>query len=153
MEALQYRRATAPDIPALARIRREGGWDGGAPEERMALYLAGEHHPQHALLPRIMFLALADSVPVGYIAGHLTRRYECDGELEWMFVSPAHRRAGVAGALLRLLATWFAEQGAARVCVDVEPSNTAARHFYRSRGAVDLNPHWLVWNDIRDLAV
>jgi len=31
-----------------------------------------------------MFIALnADSI-VGYIAGYLTRRYECDGELQYL---------------------------------------------------------------------
>jgi hypothetical protein len=34
------------------------------------------------------------------------------------------------------------------VCVDVEPSNTAARRFYAAHGAVDLKPSWMVWEDI-----
>jgi hypothetical protein len=35
------------------------------------------------------------------------------------------------------------------VCVDVEPENRVARAFYSRHGAVPLNPHWLVWDDIR----
>jgi ribosomal protein S18 acetylase RimI-like enzyme len=69
--------------------------------------------------------------------------------LEWINVIPERRGAGVASELLRLLAGWFVEQKAFRVCVDVEPSNTVARAFYTRHGAETLNPHWLVWNDIR----
>jgi hypothetical protein len=31
-------------------------------------------------------------------------------------------------------------------CVDV--GDDAARPFYRRHGAVELNRHWMVWNDI-----
>ena len=54
---------------AMARIRTEGGWEGGTSEDRMARYLAGEHHPQHALPPRIIYVALQGDSLVGYIAG------------------------------------------------------------------------------------
>lgn len=68
---------------------------------------------------------------VGLVAGHLTRRHACDGELEWINVIPERRGGGIASALLRKLAAWFAEQKASRICVDVEPSNFAARRFYK----------------------
>ena len=145
------RRATPADINAMARIRAEGGWEGGAPAPRMAAYLAGEHHPQHALLPRVIFVAEDAGSMVGFIAGHLTRRYECDGELEWIFVLPAERGGDVASQLLHQLANWFLEQGARRICVDVDPANDRARRFYRRHGAEDLNKHWLVWPDIAGL--
>ena len=114
----------------------------------MRRYLAGEHHPQQALLPRRMWVAAETVVgaPIGYVAGHLTRRFGCDGELQWIYVVPEHRGTRVASELLCLLATWFAQQGARRVCVDV--GNERARRFYKRHGAVDLNEHWLVWNDI-----
>jgi hypothetical protein len=35
--------------------------------------------------------------------------------------------------------------------VDVDPDNRAGRSFYARHGAVSLNAHWLVWNDIRDV--
>jgi GNAT superfamily N-acetyltransferase len=149
MGIVSYRQADKSDVPAMARIREEGGWEGGAPADRMTAYLDGRHHPQHALVPRIIYVAHEGDAPVGYIAGHLTRRYACDGELEWLYVVPERRRSAVASELLRLLATWFAGQKASRICVDVEPSNTVARHFYAWHGASELNPHWLVWSDIR----
>jgi RimJ/RimL family protein N-acetyltransferase len=58
----------------------------------------------------------------------------------------------VAAELLRVLAFWFADENAKRVCVDADPENPGARAFYRKHGAQDLNPHWLVWPDITELA-
>jgi ribosomal protein S18 acetylase RimI-like enzyme len=126
-----------------ARWETEEFW-----EKRISGYLDGEHHPQKALMPRVIYVATEGNSLVGFIAGHLTRRYECDGELEWIDVIPAHRRSGVASELLRLLAAWFSGQNARRICVDVDPANTVARRFYTRHGAESLNPHWLVWNDI-----
>jgi len=83
------------------------------------------------------------------VAGHLTRRHGCDGELQWINVIPERRGSGIASELLRLLAGWFVEQKAFRICVNVDPSNAVARAFYIRHGAEKLNDHWLVWNDIR----
>jgi ribosomal protein S18 acetylase RimI-like enzyme len=143
-----YRPSQAADIPAMARIRaREWGsfdyWTS-----RIAGYLEGESNPQRALPPRTCYVAVDESSVVGFVAGHLTRRYDCEGELEWINVIPERRGAGIASELLRLLAGWFVEQKALRVCVDVEPSNAVARAFYARHRAETLNEHWLVWNDI-----
>lgn len=146
MAAVHYRKADLADVPALARLRREGE-AGGASEDRMMRYLAGEHHPQQALLPRVLWMATEAESPIGYVAGHLTRRYGCDGELQWIYVVQEWRGGQVAAELLRLLAVWFVEQKALRICVDV--GSEPARRFYKRHGAEDLNQHWLVWNDIR----
>jgi ribosomal protein S18 acetylase RimI-like enzyme len=118
-------------------------------KNRISGYLEGEIHPQRALPSRTCYVAVEQSSLVGFVAGHLTRRYGCAAELEWINVIPERRGAGIASELLRLLAGWFAEQKAFRVCVDVEPSNAVARAFYTRHRAVTLNAHWLVWNDIR----
>ena len=54
----------------------------------------------------------------------------------------------MASELVGLLARWFVQQGAFRICVDVDPANAPARAFYIRNGAEELNEHWLVWNDI-----
>jgi ribosomal protein S18 acetylase RimI-like enzyme len=82
---------------------------------------------------------------------HLTRRYECDGELQWINVVPAYRGQGIAADLLAKAAGWFAVMKASRICVDVDPANTVARRFYQRHGAEPLNAHWLVWPDIRSV--
>jgi Acetyltransferases len=143
-----YREAGEADLDQLARIRAR---DWGSEQywcERIQGYMKGTLNPQQSLAPRVVLVALQDSRMVGFIAGHLTWRYDCDGEVEWINVIPEERRTGVAGELLRLLASWFAGQQAKRICVDVDPENARARAFYRKHGAQDLNPHWLVWPDI-----
>lgn len=142
-----YRQASLADVPAITRSRASDV-EWGPADPRTAAYLEGKHHPQKALLPRAIFVALQDSSVLGYIGGHLTERYKCDGELQYLWVAQDQRRAGVASDLLRLLADWFSEQQASRICVDVLPDNARARAFYARHGAVELNPHWLVWNDI-----
>lgn len=149
MSALVYRVAGASDVPAMAAVRAAAWGTQNYWETRISGYMARELNPQHALLPRVLYVAHAGDALVGLIAGHLTRRYACDGELEWIDVLRTHRRTGIASRLLQMLATWFAEQNARRICVDVEPANTSARRFYELHGATDLNPHWMVWSDIR----
>ena len=149
MSTLLYRQAEESDISAMARIRAA---DWGIEElwrVRISRYLNYEHHPRQALAPRVIYVAVEEDAVVGFIAGHLTRRHGCQGELQWINVIPEHRGGAVAAELLRLLAAWFVAQNASRICVDVEPENTTARRFYMRHGAEDLNPSWLVWNDIR----
>src|SRR5204863_20299 len=83
--------ASPSDVPAIVALRSDWGDDAPRRGDRMARYLAGEHHPREALRPRVMFVAHDRESITGYIAGHLTRRHGCDGELEWIFVAPAHR--------------------------------------------------------------
>jgi GNAT superfamily N-acetyltransferase len=144
------RLAEPSDISAMASIRAlqwetEQYW-----QIRITRYLAGELSPQKALAARTAFVALDGEAIVGFIAGHLTRRFQCDGELEWIDTIEQRRRQGIATALLRTLAQWFEQQGAFKICID--PGNPIARAFYAHYGAESLNQHWMVWNDIREIA-
>lgn len=136
----------------MAEIRAADWGNEESWRPRIAAYLRGESHPQHAKAARIAYVAVEGEKVVGLIAAHLTRRFQCDGELQWISVRPGNRGRGVADELLRLVAKWFVEQGAHRVCVDVEPSNEIARRFYGRNGAVDLKPSWMVWEDISQVA-
>src|SRR5690349_8346664 len=118
-EAIQIRVATSEDVLAMGRCRLADPAAGPA-DGRMGAYLEGNHHPQEALAPRRGYVALAGGTVVGYIAGHLTTRHHCSGEVQYLFVAPDARRRGVATALLQHLAKWFQEQGARRVCVCVD---------------------------------
>jgi len=148
MPTVVYRQADKSDIPGVARIRA-AEWGG---EEhwrtRIQRYLDGEHHPKHALMPRVMYVALEEDSLVGFIAGHLTRRYACNGELQWINVIAASRGSGISSEFLRRLGAWFTEQKASRICVNVDLPNTAARRFYTHHGAEKLNENQLVWKDI-----
>ena len=94
------------------------------------------------------FVCVAREHIVGLIAGHLTRRFGCDGELEWISIRPQYRGRGIGAELLRRLAEWFGRHDALRICVDVEPSNEVAQRFYARHGAEHLKPHWMVWRDM-----
>ncbi|HLJ26029.1 MAG TPA: GNAT family N-acetyltransferase [Candidatus Angelobacter sp.] len=98
---------------------------------------------------RTALVAVEDGALVGFVAGHGTRRYGCEGELQWINVAEAQRGQGVACTLLVKIAVWFAQQNALRVCVNVDPKNVAARGLYTKFGAQPLNEHWMVWEDIR----
>jgi ribosomal protein S18 acetylase RimI-like enzyme len=145
---MTIRPAVTADVPAMARIRALTWGDEGYWKARIAGYLAGEVNPQGAREPRVGFVAVENQAIVGLVAGHLTQRLGCDGEMEWIDVIPTRRGSGVAKELLARLAGWFAEHDAARVCVDVEPSNHRARRFYERHGARPVNEHWLVWEDL-----
>lgn len=142
-----YREAAVDDVEAMGRARA-GEWTGGAAAPVMARYLAGEHHPQHALRLRVAFLAEDGGAVVGFVAGHLTRRFGCDGELQWLYVAPERRGRDIATELVHRLAAWFAARGARRVCVNVAPDNARARAFYARHGARELSEYWLEWPDV-----
>jgi ribosomal protein S18 acetylase RimI-like enzyme len=140
--------ATPTDIPAMAEIRA-GDW--GTEDywrKRIEQYLDCNLHPREALQERVAFVCLQGERMVGLVAGHRTRRFGCHGELQWISVLPEFRRQGAASKLFRLMADWFVEHDARRICVDVEPSNETARRFYKRNGADDLKPSWMVWKDI-----
>jgi GNAT superfamily N-acetyltransferase len=124
----------------------------GPADGRMAAYFSGKHHPQHALGPRRGYVAIADATVIGYIAGHLTERFDCQGEVQYLYVAPDYRRLGVGRNLFRKLAAWFAEQDALRVCVNVDAHSPGARPFYLNMSATDLRPHWMQWRDIASAA-
>jgi len=139
------------DIPLVAVIRAqewetETFWTG-----RIGLYLSGEHSPQQALPARAAFVALDGTELVGFVAGHRTGRFGCDGELQWINVAKGRRGQGIANRLIVKIGAWFVEQDASRVCVNVQPKNTAARRFYRRCGAQPLNEHWMIWADSRTM--
>jgi ribosomal protein S18 acetylase RimI-like enzyme len=142
-----YREATKQDILFLAKIRAKNSGTEESWISRISGYMDCTVHPQQALKPRIMYIVSDNDKIIGFIAGHLTRRFECDGELEWIDVIKEYRRNGIAWELVKLLAKWFIEQKAYTICVD--PGNETARQFYRKNGAEPLNNHWMVWKDIR----
>jgi GNAT superfamily N-acetyltransferase len=148
MSGLIIRRATEVDVPAMAELREQNAWEGGGSAERMGLYLIGDHHPQHARAPRIAFVAEDGNQLTGFIAGHLTTRFDCDGELQWLLVAPVARGGPTATQLWEHLRDWLVAQGARRVCVNVEPGNLRARRFYARMGARDMSSHWMIWSDV-----
>jgi GNAT superfamily N-acetyltransferase len=145
------RPAELRDVPVMAAIRaREWGTDSYW-IDRIGGYLKGEHFPQHALLPRAAWVAVEGVTIEGFVAGHLTRRFGCDGELEWINVVPERRGKGIADRLMAVMLDWFTQQGATQICVNVEPANEVARRLYTKHGAVPMSSHWMIWKPERFL--
>jgi GNAT superfamily N-acetyltransferase len=143
---IQYREANKFDIADMSRIRARE-WETEAYWTiRIAGYMDCTINPCQALASRIIYVATENEIVIGFIAGHLTQRFKCDGELEWIDVHDEYRRKGIASEMLKLLATWFIEHKALKICID--PGNENAREFYNWHQAEKLNEHWLVWNDI-----
>ncbi len=116
---------------------------------RIGGYFRVEHSPQLGLPDRAGFVAINGETLVGFVAGHLTTRFGCDGELQWINVLAEHRGKGIADALMHTVLDWFRQQNAFRVCVNVEPDNAAARALYARHGAVPLSQYWMIWEDQR----
>lgn len=148
---VEIREATSADVPSMTECRAADVAAGPA-DARMGAYLEGKHHPQKALMQRTGYVATAAGAVIGYAAGHRTTRFDCDGELQYLYVNPVWRRQGVAAALVRAMAEWFRAQGAVRVCVNADEP---AIEFYRRMGARPLMPdkqHWWVWDNVAQIA-
>lgn len=149
MHEIKYRGVKDEDIPVLAKFRANNNEEQIFWEQRIAGYLKLTHHPQKALQERVIFVAEDDTKIIGFIAGHLTQRFNCDGELEWINVIDKYRNKGIGFELICILNKWFIQHNAFKICVD--PGNDLARRFYKKYGAKDLNQHWLFWKDIRNI--
>jgi len=148
MQQFRYRQVTQADVDAMSELRSRSGWSGGASRDRMLAYFRGEHHPKQALLERVGYVADSDGVVTAFIAGHLTTRFGCAGELQWILVGPEARGLGVADTLWLLLKEWFQAHAVLSVCVNVEPENAHARAFYARQGAEVHACSWMIWRDL-----
>lgn len=109
-------------------------------------------HPKKALNKRVLYIALWKNKIVGLIAGHLTKRYDCDGELQWINVQTKYKNKGISTSLLKTLAIWFTQHNAKLVCIDVDPENIEVVNFYKKHNAIQFNEQWMIWQDISILA-
>lgn len=142
--------ATLDDLAGMARLRAENWGSANEWEPRITAYRIGQQTPQYGLEPRALYVAVdtAENEVVGMIAGHLTKRFGCDGEIQWLNVDSRVRGQRIADKLIERMFAWFREENATKVCVNVTPTNDAARTVYKRHGAESMGTHWLVFNDI-----
>jgi GNAT superfamily N-acetyltransferase len=122
-------------IVELATYERAPEQVTGTPE-MLADSLFGEHPAAEALI------AERDGVAVGFALFHGTfSTWECRSGiwLEDLYVSPAHRRAGVGALLLSHLARLTVARGCARLEWNALDWNEPALDFYRRMGAARLS--------------
>jgi diamine N-acetyltransferase len=112
------------------------------PEEVIALLGLPENH---------FFVAEVDGSAVGYVYAAIVKRSETTGQyalevvyVHHLYVRPAFRRLGIGRALLDAVRSVGAEQGIARLALDVWTFNEEARAFFRGYGLTSYNAR--LWN-------
>ena len=111
-----------PDLPAVVTVWRAAGRDV-PPEDELRTTLT------HG--PGLMLVAEVDGGIVGVVLGTF------DGRRGWVHrlaVDPAHRRGGVASALVGELEQRFRDRGAPRVNLLVLPDNADGLAFWQRLG-------------------
>lgn len=132
---MTVRSATLDDLPVLEELWRafEAEVPPPAHEE---VDVATELAEIRAIVEAgLGWLAEKDGEAVGMVLAR--RRGPRVGRITDLYVRPAARRAGVAGALVRTVAVKFAEDGVDTVDLEVMASNTAARAAYARFGFRD----------------
>ena len=136
MTGVAVRPATVADVPAIARIWREGwpdGHEGHVPEA-----LAAERTPasfDRRAMERIGRTWVAESG--GAVAGFVV---VVDDEVEQIYVDRSWRGRGVAERLLRHAEAVIGQRGRRTAWLAVVAGNTRARRFYAKLGWHDRGP-------------
>ena len=131
------RRARAQDAAGLLALIAALNRDQDTPDDRLtAAQVEGDLIGSDCTI--VMVAEAADGRLVGYATAHPT--YET-GHAERglyvgdLYVTPAHRRQGVARALLGALARHGHTMGARHLWLTAKQDNTAAHAFYRRLGS------------------
>jgi len=124
------RRATLADIEDIAALEQENlGVDAWSPE-LVAQGIAGD-------LPTVFYLvAETGEAVVGYAVVSAVADI---AELQRIAVTPAHRRGGLASALLDEGCRLARESGADRLLLEVRDNNAGALRFYAARDFVEID--------------
>ena len=89
-------------------------------------------HRQCAL--RLSSLAFSGSLAIGYLLTDLDDAHRGEGTIAQLGVRVAHRRNGVARALIARALDAFAREGLSRARLQVAPDNTDAIRLYEALG-------------------
>ena len=144
---VRIRRATDADVPALGRLgasllRLHYTYDPqrfmaprGDPEEGYAWFLGSQLREEDA----VIFVAERKGDIVGYVYAGLEplswkELREAAGFIHDVLVDEAHRRGGVAGALLDAASEWLKSRGAPRVMLWTAERNHAAQRLFEQAG-------------------
>ncbi len=115
-----------PEVRALAQASADGPhW----PEDAWANFTA--ESPGHGRMAVLLLIRNHERKLCGWSAGTVLGDL---AELEFLFVSPGHRHAGLGRSLLRAWTERAARQGATHMFLEVRASNEAALRLYRSCG-------------------
>jgi len=124
------RPATPADVVAIADLEADNlgadAWSEGLVREGVT-----------GNLPTISYLVAEVD---GSVVGHATASVVADiAELQRIAVDPAHRRTGLASALLDAVVDLARDGGADRLLLEVREDNAGALAFYAARGFVEVD--------------
>ncbi|MFN7686412.1 MAG: GNAT family N-acetyltransferase [Sphingobacteriales bacterium] len=117
---------------------------------RWQTYFTGQS-PQTSKPERIVLKAVDNNQIIGYIAGHLTTRYNLDAEIQSFYVLKKEQRKNIGTKLLTEFLTWLTDMDARSLCVGIKPENKY-KAFYLKYGGQFLNEHWIYWRDTDQLS-
>lgn len=90
-----------------------------------------------------LILALADSVPVGFLTAYRMPALSCNASMVYLFeieVAPAFRRQGIGREMINLLKKLCRQDGVEDIWVGTENDNMAAKRLYESTGGICSYP-------------
>lgn len=128
---MNVRRATADDLPALDRLYRDFEAEVPPPAYADTDLERELAEVREIVADDLAFLAEQNGEAIGFALGRALPRL---GRITDLYVVPAARRRGVAGALVRELVAAFRERGLEHVGLGVQLENTGARAAYRRWG-------------------
>lgn len=127
---MTVRPATPADTAAVAALERDNLGVDAWSESLIADGVAGD-------LPTVSYLVAEHD---GVLVGHAVASVVADiAELQRIAVAPAHRRTGLASALLAAVVAQARAAGADRLLLEVREDNAAALAFYAARGFVEVD--------------
>ena len=131
---MTVRPATADDVPAIAALERDNLGADAWSEALVAEGVVGN-------LPTVRYFVAEVGIPDGPgVVGHAAASLVADiAELQRISVDPAHRRTGLATALLDAVVDAARESEADRVLLEVRADNAGAVAFYEARGFVEID--------------
>ena len=118
--------------------------------ERWRVYIAAGSKAQYAKGDGSCIIATIDGNGVGFAAWHHTSRWDCDAELQSIYVLPHAQRRGIGTRLFETVLGRLQADGSRSLCVGYAPDNPYKR-FYAKHGAVEIEPHWAVWRSLRSI--
>ena len=144
--AVKIRRLEAHDIGAIIEIQTQSREASQWSRKEYELLTI----PASANNTTLCWVAENDSRVAGFLAA---RKLTDETEILNLAVTPASRRQGIAGQLLRTAMKWAAAEGIAKIYLEVRASNAAAKVFYQSYGFLATGTRPNYYRDPLDDAV
>jgi GNAT superfamily N-acetyltransferase len=138
---IESKRESIPGIVESFEIDKE------ARVNRWVTYFRGQS-PQTSKPERVVFKAVSKNRIVGYLAGHLTTRFNLDAEIQSFYIIKSYQRQAIGTRLLIQFREWLISKKATSLCVGITPANKYKAFYLKNKGQY-LNDHWVYWADIK----